>query len=391
MGTPKVLTSPEEHAEAVERLTSLLDIDGPRDESTRNAINLLILLIDDYERRNVAPLDLPTPVEAILFRMEQQALTPKDLIPYLGSASRVSEVLSGKRPLSISMIRALHEGLGIPADVLIREPGAAPVRRPRSPKVGLVEQVNRRRWLSSANPDAMTAYLQPISRLHKATSYRRTLSNASVDEQSVLAWTARIYHVARERSVPSRVLTTNYDVLLNEAIKLSRADQGPRLAVEFLSRHGIPVIIEPPLPHTHLDGVAIRDSGFVAIGLTLRFDRLDYFWFTLAHELAHLIMSEDATSDVVVDDLESPATNKAEVEADTLAREYLIPSAIWRRSPASRLRSPQAVELLANELRIHPAIVAGRVRYESDSYRILDNMVGSGEVRRLFPEIKWND
>jgi HTH-type transcriptional regulator/antitoxin HigA len=65
---------------------------------------------------------MPDPVEAITFRMEQMGLTRKDLERYIGSRSKVSEVLSGKRRLSLTMIRALHEGLGIPAEVLLGRP-----------------------------------------------------------------------------------------------------------------------------------------------------------------------------------------------------------------------------------------------------------------------------
>ena len=82
-------------------------------------MRLLALLIHDYERRTVPPVDL---IEAILFRMNQMDLTRKDMIPYLGSESKVSEVFSGKRRLSLMMIRKLHKGLGIPLEVPIKEP-----------------------------------------------------------------------------------------------------------------------------------------------------------------------------------------------------------------------------------------------------------------------------
>ena len=84
---------------------------------------LLLLLVETYEEA-AFPIDLPEPVAAIRFRMEQQELKPKDLVPYIGSKSKVSEVLNGRRPLSLTMIRKLVTGLGIPAEVLLREPGA---------------------------------------------------------------------------------------------------------------------------------------------------------------------------------------------------------------------------------------------------------------------------
>jgi HTH-type transcriptional regulator / antitoxin HigA len=82
-------------------------------------LDVLATLIDAYEAQH-EPVDRPDPIEAIRFRMEQQGLTRKDLEPLLGTRTRVSEVLSRKRGLSIGMIRRLHAKLGIAAEVLIR-------------------------------------------------------------------------------------------------------------------------------------------------------------------------------------------------------------------------------------------------------------------------------
>jgi HTH-type transcriptional regulator/antitoxin HigA len=90
-------------------------------------LDVLATLIDAYEAQH-EPIDRPDPIEAIRFRMEQQGLTRKDLEPILGTRTRVSEVLSRKRALSIGMIRRLHATLGIAAEVLIRPPRPASVR-----------------------------------------------------------------------------------------------------------------------------------------------------------------------------------------------------------------------------------------------------------------------
>ena len=87
--------------------------------SKGDRLDVLATLIEAYEVEHY-PMDPPDPIEAIKFRMEQQALTRKDLEKILGTRMRVSEVLNRKRGLSVNMIRALHEKLGISADVLIR-------------------------------------------------------------------------------------------------------------------------------------------------------------------------------------------------------------------------------------------------------------------------------
>jgi len=85
-------------------------------------LDVLVTLVEAYERVHF-PLDLPDPVEAIKFAMDQRGLSPKDLEPMIGRSNRVYEVLSHKRPLTLRMIWKLHKGLGIPAECLIKPPG----------------------------------------------------------------------------------------------------------------------------------------------------------------------------------------------------------------------------------------------------------------------------
>lgn len=83
--------------------------------------DVLLTLIETYESKHF-PIDLPDPVEAIKFRMEQAGLTPKDLVPAIGRLNRVYEILGRKRPLMLNMIWRLHENFGIPAESLIQPP-----------------------------------------------------------------------------------------------------------------------------------------------------------------------------------------------------------------------------------------------------------------------------
>lgn len=83
-------------------------------------LDVLVTLVEAYEARHY-PLDLPGPVDAILFHMEQRGLTPADLVPFIGNRNRVYEVLNHKRQLTLKMVWRLHKGLGIPAESLIRQ------------------------------------------------------------------------------------------------------------------------------------------------------------------------------------------------------------------------------------------------------------------------------
>jgi HTH-type transcriptional regulator/antitoxin HigA len=180
---------------------------------------------------------------------------------------------------------------------------------------------------------------------------------------------------------------------MTKVAQLSPLPEGPIEARKFLLEHGIPLIIEPHLPHTYLDGAAIlliKDRPM--IGMTVRHDRLDNFWFTLLHELAHVALHLDSTERQFIDDLDVEAKNDPkEREADDFAGETLIPSVSWTKSPASKLRSPAAAAHLAQQLRIHPAVVAGRMRHHWKAFRLLNKLVGHHEVQKCFPEIRWPD
>ena len=115
----KIIKNEAEYDAALERIDALMN--AAPGSSEEEELELLAILVEKYEQERYL-IELPDPVEAIKFRMEQEGLTRKDMIKYLGSQSKVSEVLNYKRPLSLAMIRALTDGLNIPAEVLIQPP-----------------------------------------------------------------------------------------------------------------------------------------------------------------------------------------------------------------------------------------------------------------------------
>ena len=114
----RVIKTEADYKATLDRIGPLMDA---RPGTARgDELELLATLVEMYEEAKF-PVGLPSPLEAIRFRMEQGGLRPRDLVQFLGTRSRVSEVLSGRRPLSLTMIRRLHRGLGIPAEVLLQE------------------------------------------------------------------------------------------------------------------------------------------------------------------------------------------------------------------------------------------------------------------------------
>ncbi len=117
---PKTIRNETDHQSALAEIERLMASSPTIGSEEADRLDVLSLLVEEYEK-SAFPIELPTPIDAIKFRMDQMGLEQRDLIPFIGSRARVSEVLNGKRPLTLTMMRALHSGLGIPAAVLLAE------------------------------------------------------------------------------------------------------------------------------------------------------------------------------------------------------------------------------------------------------------------------------
>jgi HTH-type transcriptional regulator/antitoxin HigA len=400
---PRIIKTNADYKRAIEEAESLiaLDPDPATDEAER--LDLLSLLIEKYESEKF-PIDLPDPLEAIKFRMDEQGLRQRDLIPFIGSKSKVSEVVAGKRSLTVPMIRALHEGLGIPADVLLQEsqPEDEQQEEVDWQKFPLKEMA-KRGWLKATPKELrgdakrlVVRFFEPLGDIESVPVFcRRTIverSGKSMDKYALRAWTTRVLIRAKSMELSSYSTRTVDKEFMEQVAHLSPSEKGPIEAQKYLADHGIALIVEPHLPRTHLDGAAMLSSdGRPIIGLTIRHDRIDNFWFNLIHELAHIWKHLKSSDETFVDDLDSgPGKDPREKEADRLAGEILIPRRIWKRSDAYRQRTTDAIQDLALRLKIHPAIIAGKIRHDAKNYYILSQMVGKGKVRMLFPDIDWN-
>jgi HTH-type transcriptional regulator/antitoxin HigA len=120
---PRIIKTEYQYREARAEVDKLAQMDPPPESRDGLRLELLSKLVEDYEKVRFA-FAKPDPIDAIVFRMEEQGLRQKDIAPLLGGKNRASEVLSRKRSLTLAMIRALHEKLDIPPGLLIREPPA---------------------------------------------------------------------------------------------------------------------------------------------------------------------------------------------------------------------------------------------------------------------------
>jgi len=400
----KIIKTEEDYNLALNRIEKLMD--ASPETSEFDELELLSTLVEIYEDKHY-PISMPDPVSAIKFRMEQLGLSQQDLVAFIGSRSKVSEVLNRKRNLTLSMMRALNKGLGISSDILLQEPDAffpEDVPQLEYEKFPIKEMV-KKGWLSSM-PDVINRSEEIIRELIKNAGgiksvecclFRKSKGareNAKNDSYALIAWCLKVLEIANRKALSSQYLEGSIDGgFLRDIAKLSYFDNGPVLAKEYLEKHGIHLITLPHLNKTYLDGAVIfPPNKNPVIGLTLRYDRIDNFWFCLLHELAHLSKHLGINSNgLIIDDLDlrkygDNKEDSVERQADNLAQEALIPSGSWVTIDLSNDNVPGQLQILelANTLKIHPAIIAGRIRYETNNYRKFSNLLGHGIVRKHF-------
>jgi len=335
----KIIKTEKEYEGTLARIEALMDAapGSPQEEE----LELLTLLVEKYEEEHF-PIHLPDPIEAILFRMEQQGLEPKDLIPYLGSQSKVSEVLNRKRPLSLSMIRNLQEGLGIPAEVLLQKP-AQGVPIPALQEAGSLQQTR--------------------------DDYFNCAHLVKEQQLKILGqWQAKIIEKALKQPLPPFDGERLDEELFKELARLSSYSAGPQMACELLNKKGIYLMAQKIAFETELDGACFfTPQQRPIISLTLRNDALVDFWFTLFHLLAHLYLHRNEKPRAFFESLECVFDKTAPAEErqvnDVLINE-LTPSNVRKTILRSYLKTvdDQSFNQAVQTLDISPIILSCLLR-----------------------------
>ncbi|MBF4991152.1 ImmA/IrrE family metallo-endopeptidase [Methylophilus sp. QUAN] len=398
MQEAKVIKTEEQYHCYLDDIQELMSKGQSLTSEESDRLEILTVLLEVYEN-NKYPIEVQDPIEAIQFRMAEKGLKQADLIPYFGTSGRVSEVLNKKRELTVPMIKALSVGLGISSDTLLGlnfndnlEARNESINWDKFP----ITEMAKRGWIEKIKTgtknsveDLVKNFISDAGLQFGSASFRRTLAGEAkspTTTYALYAWLARVILKARSKKeslgkFDPENLSSSF---LRDVAQFSWSDNGPMMAVEFLEKHGIAVIFEPHLKGTLLDGAALKDlDGTPIIGITLRYDRLDNFWFTLLHELAHVWKHLDVDT-AFLDDNESSSEDRREIEANRLAKEAFIPRLIWKRSDVVATSSRESVLRLSKELKIHPAIVAGRLRKEIGNYQIFNDLLGHGVLRPIF-------
>lgn len=249
-------------------------------------------------------------------------------------------------------------------------------------------------WLQSGDDsddngiNQLIRYVAEHVEMHGTPSLLRTGLNVEdhSEDWSLLSWKAQITRRAEVIIERDKIKYRPLDVSwLVDLVKLSKLEDGPLRAAELLKEHGIILIVEPHIPGMKVDGAAFLVDQIPVIGMTLLRDSLDNFWFTLLHEVGHVILHyRTGLAAGFFDDSESTHVDELEEEANKFAANMLIPEELWSRSPARISKAAGPIENFAEQLGIASSIVFGRIRLERNNYTIFSDKIGRGKVRKLF-------
>jgi HTH-type transcriptional regulator/antitoxin HigA len=259
------------------------------------------------------------------------------------------------------------------------------------------KEMAKRKWFNTAPKEnaisaARNFFITMAGPQFATALHRKKVRSGNVpNEFALLAWQARILGLARDFAEKRKLGAFELnDTWIKELVQLTKHKRGPVQARDMLADKGIALIIERHLPGTYLDGAAMLSSeGQPVIALTLRYDRLDNFWFVLFHELGHIFLHlYNGLKFDFFDEEDGSQTDPIETEADLFAMETLIPSEKWNQCLSRFAMTEEAVRIDAETLGIDASIIAGRIRKERNNYIVFNNLVGQNSVRKQFEEIE---
>ncbi|MBI1177830.1 ImmA/IrrE family metallo-endopeptidase [bacterium] len=241
-----------------------------------------------------------------------------------------------------------------------------------------------RRWLKTVDDDSALATIffdLPLSK--QPTLFRKS---AKADENLLAIWQARArtqaeYLLLAEESPTFAGLTKEH---LRKLARMSVDPQVVRELPSTLAQFGIILVYVYALPGMNSDGAVFHlRTNHPVVAMSLRFPRLDYFWFTLLHELAHLVLHNDQLKEPVFFDVEEEKKDRVEKGANRLAKDCIVDRESWRNCEPKYDTGDKALRAYAAEQGVHPALVAGLLRKESGNYTRYSSIINEYDVREI--------
>jgi HTH-type transcriptional regulator / antitoxin HigA len=339
--------------------------------------------------------DVPHPGFYIREELEAREWTQRDLAYVLGTPEQaVNLIVSGKRGVSADMAKALGEAFDVNPELFAnlqrafdmaraREPNPSVGRRARLQSVYPVREMIKRGWLQDT--DAAMLEVQ-MARFFEAASsndiphMRHAAKKVNYEETppAQLAWLFRVRQIANGLTVPKYSEKSLRDAIARLRTFLIDPEEA-RNAPRILAECGVRLIIVECLPNAKIDGVCFwLDRHSPVIGLSLRFDRIDSFWFVLRHEIEHVLRRDGQAKEIIDIDIDAEHTASHHLSAEELAAnaeaaEFCVPKTeldlfVARKAP---FFSERDVIGFARRLGVHPGLIVGQIQKRTQRWDLL--------------------
>lgn len=345
--------------------------------------------------------DVPPPGYFIREELEARDWSQRDLAYVLGVPEQaVNMIISGKRGITADMAKALAGAFNVPPEFFAnlqkayelsqaREPDPTVLRKARLQSQYPVREMIKRGWLTDANVALLEAQIVKffqVTNLDEVPHLDHAAKKANYDDvipPAQLAWLCRVRQLAREMPLKQHYSEKALRDALNKLRVLMFDPEEMRHIPKILADVGVRYVIVESLPTAKIDGACFWLGKSPVIGMSLRYDRIDNYWFVLRHEIEHVLQSHARTREIIDTELEGEKANSdgnipiEERIANAAASEFCVPaqemdSFIKRKSP---FFSDRDVLGLAKRLQVHPGIVAGQLRKRLDKWTIFSKML----------------
>lgn len=335
----------------------------------------------------------PHPGEFIKEELDARSWNQRDLAYILGcSEQAVNMIISGKRGISSEMAKALGQAFSVPSELFSNLQTAYDLARTCEPDINIakrariqskypIREMIKRRWIEDSSSSMLETQLARFFEVpaidkvpHLDHAAKRSQYNNVTPEQ--LAWLFRIKQIAKSIQTPKYSEKTLRSVEQKFRNYLSNPEEIRHVPKEMMEA-GVRFIITEPLPNSKIDGVCFwLDKNSPVIGMSLRHDRIDNFWFVLRHEIEHVLQKNGMQNEIIdVDILENPETSIAEEEkiANIAAADFCVPKKeiddfIARKNP---FFSEKDVLGFSKRIERHPGIIVGQIHAKTQRYELL--------------------
>lgn len=330
--------------------------------------------------QQLSPARVPPPGRILMRELEARGWTQKDLAEITGRPIQtINEIIQAKKQITPETALELAEAFGTSAEFwtnletnyrlhLARKDGQGQTiaRKSQLYSIAPISELIKRGWIQPTNSIEELERrvfdffgINSIDEQPNLTINFRCSQERNPESIAQLAWAKRVENLAQQQTVAS-FDRGQLQAAIPKILEFSERPEDVRHIPKLLSSLGVHFVIVPHLNKTYLDGAAFYLGKHPVVALTLRYDRIDSFWFTLMHELGHIVAGHQGS---YLDDLGNLAVNDEESEANQLAANWLIdPIALQEFVAKHRHRfSRKAIEEFAQKQKRHPGIILGRL------------------------------